>query len=286
MKYSIIIQCYNGEEELHQLLNTIPDREDIEIIIIDDNSFSPIQIQKIYLKTQCLLFRNNKNSGYGYNRQKGLYLASGKYIIFMDSNHLFFSDAFDLYDKYSQEHDLIISSAIEMSNGRNQDEINCLHGACCKRSLFNLKETSEIHKCSYFEDTILCSYLISKSRNLIFQNGFWSEPGDRARSTKSFVHEYTYDYLEFLMMSFMYKPYMRQDMRNEATYKILHNSLNRYPFAENEYLITYYKTLFDKNIYIDKQLYYYCLKNFFFNILQGEKERILNTVDEYLKCVL
>ena len=42
MKYSIIIQCYNGEEELHQLLNTIPDREDIEIIIIDDNSFSPI----------------------------------------------------------------------------------------------------------------------------------------------------------------------------------------------------------------------------------------------------
>lgn len=287
INYSIIIQCYNGEEELQNLLKTIPDEERIEILIIDDYSSSPISVSKYHTRTSCKVFRNEKNSGYGYNRFKGILNASNNYLIFMDSNNLFLPDAFTLYDNFVLESDAIISAAIEMSNGRNEIGINCLNGSCFSKKLFNISDITSISKCNYFEDTILCSYLISKAKNQIFRNGLWSEPGDRTRSMKKFKNPWTYDYLEYLMMSYMFQPYMNQDMKNEAIQKILHNDIyTKYPYIENKYLKVYYMSLFDSAIMIDKQLYYILLSNFFSNICQGEHPRILTTIDEYLKCVL
>lgn len=285
--YSIIIQCYNGEEELQNLLKTIPDQERIEILIIDDHSSSPISISKYHNKASCKVLRNEKNSGYGYNRHRGILNASNSYLIFMDSNNIFLSDSFDLYDQYIVESDAVISAAIEMSNGRNQDKINCLNGSCFSKELFYIPEIESISKCSYFEDTILCAYLISNAKKCIFRNGIWSEPGDRHRSSKKLKHPWTYDYLEYLMMSYMFQPYMNKEMKQEAIHKILDNPIyTKYNFEENYYLKIYYMSLFDPAISINKQLYYMLLKNFFYNICQGEHYRILSTIDEYLKCVL
>lgn len=40
MKYSVIIPHKNRQEIIQRCINSIPDRDDIEIIIIDDNSDS------------------------------------------------------------------------------------------------------------------------------------------------------------------------------------------------------------------------------------------------------
>ena len=84
---SVIMPLYNQEELFKTGLDSIPNRDDIEIIIIDDsstdNSFS--EAQKYPFKNKTVL-RNDKNMGAAYSMNRGLELAQGKYILRLDSD--------------------------------------------------------------------------------------------------------------------------------------------------------------------------------------------------------
>ena len=94
VKVSIIIPCYNSEKFIRDAFNTIPYREDIEVIMINDGSTDRTKeiIEEIIEKNQPY-FRNNlklinheENMGIGWSRRHGLEKATGEYIMFFDSD--------------------------------------------------------------------------------------------------------------------------------------------------------------------------------------------------------
>lgn len=101
--YSVIIPHYNTPRLLDRCLNSIPQRSDIQVVIVDDNSSEEIvdfsnfpgrnrpDVEIIY----------NKNGGSaGRARNLGLNLAKGRWILFADADDFFTSEAFACFDEY------------------------------------------------------------------------------------------------------------------------------------------------------------------------------------------
>jgi glycosyltransferase involved in cell wall biosynthesis len=102
-KYSIIIPHYNDYEGLNRLLASLPKRNDIEGIIIDDNSnindnsFSELAAKFPFLNLKFLL--NTKGvKGAGACRNLGLETINGEYVLFADADDFFLPIAFDILD--------------------------------------------------------------------------------------------------------------------------------------------------------------------------------------------
>ena len=92
MNYSIIIPHRNIPNLLQRLLCTIPQRNDMEVIIVDDNSdaehvdfehFPGIE------RADTKVIFDKKGGGGGYARNVGLTQATGKWVIFADSDDYF-----------------------------------------------------------------------------------------------------------------------------------------------------------------------------------------------------
>ncbi len=114
VNYSIIIPHKNIPDLLQRCLNSIPRREDVQIIVIDDNSdaemvdFSHFPgLNDPYIE---IIFGKNENGrkGAGYARNLGLEHAKGKWLIFADADDYFtpcLEEALDLYK--NDENDVI-----------------------------------------------------------------------------------------------------------------------------------------------------------------------------------
>ncbi len=92
MKVSIIVPVYNSEKYLKDCLDSLVNQtlEEIEIIAIDDaSSDKSLEILKEYEKkypNKIRVYANTKNLGQGATRNKGIKLATGEYIGFLDSD--------------------------------------------------------------------------------------------------------------------------------------------------------------------------------------------------------
>ena len=99
--YSVVIPHYNSSQLLSRMLKSIPERDDIEIIVVDDNSR---QIEKEKLK---LLHHHNlivkyldQNLGAGGARNYGMKIMKGKWALIVDADDMFDLKAFEVLDKY------------------------------------------------------------------------------------------------------------------------------------------------------------------------------------------
>lgn len=113
--YSIIIPHYNIPLLLKRCLNSIPIRNDLQIIVIDDNSapqYIPIleQLEKDFPHTS---FYYSKNSGGAGNaRNIGLKLAQGDYILFADADDFFNYCLDDILSEYiDSSYDIVYFNA-------------------------------------------------------------------------------------------------------------------------------------------------------------------------------
>src|SRR5690554_6731034 len=89
---SIIIPHYNNPQGLLRLLNSIPIRNDLDIIIIDDESTydNQIQIKEIIRKFKYRFYINNNLNSAGTCRNIGIEKSVGKYLLFADDDDYFF----------------------------------------------------------------------------------------------------------------------------------------------------------------------------------------------------
>lgn len=102
-KYSIIIPHHNIPGLLSRCLDSIPQSEDIETIVVDDNSdaASVNQLQKLMIKYPNVQFIFDKQGkGAGAARNIGLAYATGKWVVFVDSDDFLRQHAKELWDKY------------------------------------------------------------------------------------------------------------------------------------------------------------------------------------------
>lgn len=126
-KYSIVIPHYQDKEAVIKLLDTIPTRSDIQILLIDDNSYdNPNEMKElvgsINAQRDCnllegqieLYFNSPECQGAGGCRNIGLSHANGQWLIFADADDYFLEDAFcridEKVDNISDDVDVIYFS--------------------------------------------------------------------------------------------------------------------------------------------------------------------------------
>lgn len=119
--FSVIVPHFNSNNLIRRLLDSIPNQDYIEILVVDDYSTEP----SIHSLSKDLEYRHvnfifpGKKLTAGGARNVGLDHVQGKYIVFADSDDYFASDAFDTFKKYvGSGHDLYqfkVTSFIEGS---------------------------------------------------------------------------------------------------------------------------------------------------------------------------
>ena len=127
VKLSIIIPVYNTEKYLKKCIESIINQtlKDIEIIIINDGSpDNSDKIIKEYNDTR-IVYITKENEGIGKTRNKGIDIATGKYIAFVDSDdylHPCFCEKM-LNKAKSDNSEIVVCDFYEDNNGIMKDRI-------------------------------------------------------------------------------------------------------------------------------------------------------------------
>ena len=109
IKVSVIIPVYNAEEHLAQCLDTVLEQtlKEIEIICVDDGSDdSSLDILNEYAaKEPRMIILTQENAGAGAARNKGLSIAKGEYLSFLDADDFFEPEMLEsIYNKCKKTH--------------------------------------------------------------------------------------------------------------------------------------------------------------------------------------
>lgn len=110
VRISIVIPVYNVEPYLAECLDSILCQTfcDYEIICIDDASTdNSFQILKEYAdkEKRIHILKNEKNQGQSYSRNRGIEMAVGKYIVFVDSDDMLKPEALNQLWETVEERD-------------------------------------------------------------------------------------------------------------------------------------------------------------------------------------
>lgn len=118
IKVSVIIPVYNQEELVIKAIDSIPKRNDIEIIVIDDCSTDKT-VEKLYFYLPYRDFRlyiNEENKGVGYTVNRGIDNAKGEYVVLLGSDDYFYTDKFEEALKELDGTDLVYFN-LQINNG-------------------------------------------------------------------------------------------------------------------------------------------------------------------------
>lgn len=120
---SVIVPVYNCEKYLEKCINSILSQsfEDFELILINDGSTdSSLEICKkySYLDNRIVLI-NQKNMGVSNTRKKGITLAKGNYICFIDSDDYIDKDSLKILFKNINESSVDIVCCNSINFGKN-----------------------------------------------------------------------------------------------------------------------------------------------------------------------
>lgn len=106
MKYSVIIPVYNSKKTIKRCIESITsqDRDDVEIIIINDGSTDDSESLCKALQTEHynIIYIHKENGGVSSARNLGISVAKGKYVMFVDSDDYVDSECFDVLDNYTK----------------------------------------------------------------------------------------------------------------------------------------------------------------------------------------
>ena len=124
---SIIVPIYNAEKYLNKCIDSLVNqtKKEIELILINDGSTDNSEnVIKSY-KDKRIKYFKNKNQGIGKTRNFGIDKATGKYIIFVDSDdYLDLNACEELYKKIEKEKaDLVVCDFYRDIDGNLEEVI-------------------------------------------------------------------------------------------------------------------------------------------------------------------
>lgn len=125
---SIIIPHYNMPELLEKLLVTIPEKEDIQIIVVDDNSTKEFEKYNTIVTTylnRVEFYKNNSGiQSAGVCRNIGLDHAKGIWVMFADADDYFLPQMYESVCRYFKtNYDMVIfcSTSVFIDTGEVAD---------------------------------------------------------------------------------------------------------------------------------------------------------------------
>ncbi len=211
----IIIPAYNAQKSIVQTLNSIAMqtiREKFMVYIIDDcsqeNYDAIIKLFSKWLNIKCL--RLNKNSGPGVARQFGIDNSKNKYLMFIDSDDVFY-DCFSVENLYNQiiqkNYDVAVGIFVDEQDSQYYAYSNhqgCLHGKLYKRS-FLKKNDITFNDTRSSEDNSFNRLCLLASPNIIFVNNYIYMYKDNKNSiTKSDSYNYQFYSIELYIYNMVW----------------------------------------------------------------------------------
>ena len=178
---SVILPVYNAENYLHVCLNSVLKQtySNFEIICINDNSTdTSLEILEYFTKktTKIQIINNNIKMGFGFCRNKGLKVAKGKYIFFLEANDWISFNAFELLMEVSEESDLDMTIFKSLTFDDKNYNINKIDSNQIKHyqknekifDQFSLNKKDLFNSTNFWNTLYLSSFL--KNNNINFPN--------------------------------------------------------------------------------------------------------------------
>lgn len=120
MKLSIYIPCYNDGEYLLRTLNSIPVRDDIEVILVDDgstdNSLQIMREFKSQSKLKVRIIACDENQGISYANNIGIDSCKGEYFYLIDADDYLYTEEFEKALNELDGTDIVYVNAITNEN--------------------------------------------------------------------------------------------------------------------------------------------------------------------------
>lgn len=160
IKLSIVVPVYNQDNLIIRALDSIPKRNDIEILIIDDNSIDDsVNVINNWIDNNKKLFNsitfkiNEENMGCGFSKNWAYSNAKGEYIITLDSDDYLYTENYNrLVDNLYNVDTDIITIDNDINNGSIWGEKNINNPfifRCATWSYFCKKSFLTSHNLNY-----------------------------------------------------------------------------------------------------------------------------------------
>lgn len=121
---SVIVPVYNGEKDIEKCISKLMQQtfQDIEIIIVNDGSTDQTEqiCKKLRVQDKRIRLYTQKNMGPSVARNKGIELASGEWIVFVDSDDWLETDCLEYVYRVAKEEentDIVLWNLQEEVNG-------------------------------------------------------------------------------------------------------------------------------------------------------------------------
>lgn len=181
-KLSIIVPVYNVEKYLHRCVESLLSQtlQDIEIILVNDGS--PDNCANIcdeYLRKDTRVrVIHKENGGLSDARNVGIKIASGEYLMFVDSDDFIELDAcYELYNVASKKFPEILVGGANKKIGSNEVKMEFTNSTCktINTSYDFVKEqlTSKTMYMAAWMNIYRTDFIINN--NLYFKNGIYHE---------------------------------------------------------------------------------------------------------------
>lgn len=123
IRYSFIIPHRNSPQLLYGLLETIPERDDIEVIIVDDNSKDSLRPQVKRNHTDVVYLDASHSNGAGHARNVGLARATGEWLLFPDCDDSYQNGFCNILDKFAHSDLDVLYFNFRFIDGKTGEEL-------------------------------------------------------------------------------------------------------------------------------------------------------------------
>lgn len=167
---SVIIPHYNTPDSLLRLIKSIPIRDDIEVIVVDDNSDMPFARLQQDLETfpNVQLFKNDSGTkGAGASRNIALQKAVGNWILFADADDFFVENFYDKLVPYlDSDYDIVYFPPTSM------DELT---GKESTRHIVDVEHVSRYYKDPSLKNMTALKYGVCVPWSKLIRRGLFDE---------------------------------------------------------------------------------------------------------------
>jgi len=209
-KLSIIVPVYNAEEYIEDCVNSLLKQDlseqEYEIILINDGSTdnSPKLAQKLKEQNNNIVLLSQENKGQSVARNKGMDIAKGKYIMFVDSDDMLLPNVLNKILTVSEEKDLDVCAYRMFS----YDSKGNVHESACQPFKANKVYDGKYAFMHGADIGSSCIYLYNHTflikNNLRFLEGIYHEDVDFVLRMYAFVKRIMY--LDVVAYSYTWNP--------------------------------------------------------------------------------